>query len=131
MKLVSPVTFGGLALAGVLFLPASPSLAAPTQSGNGYLAENTFTQSVKETYKDAKNDLKKVVNNITADGKSDEERYREERAKHVKEYREKVREARQEYKEKRTDAQKAYLKDHNQLPAREDFEKDLNMTPGK
>lgn len=131
MKLVSPVTFGGLALAGVLCLPALPTLAAPAQCGNGYLAENTFTQSVKETYKDAKNDLKKVVNNITEDGKSDEERYREERAKHVKEYHEKVREARHDYREKRTDAQKSYLKDHNQLPVKEDIEKDLNTRPGK
>lgn len=131
MKRVSPATFGGLALAGVLLLPASSVLAAQDQSGSGYLAENTFTQSVKETYNDAKNDLKKVVNNITADGKSDEERYREEREKHVKEYQDKVREARQEYREKRTDAQKAYLKDHNQLPAKEDVENDLNTIPRK
>lgn len=131
MKRVSPATFGCLALAGVLFLPASSALAASEQSGGGYLAENTFTQSVKETYNDAKNDLKKVVNNITADGKSDEERYREEREKHAKEYQEKVREARQEYREKRTDAQKAYLKDHNQLPVKEDVENDLNTIPQK
>lgn len=131
MKFSSPLAFGGLALAGMLFLPASASLSAPAQSDSGVLAENTFTQSVKETYRDAKNDLKKVVNNITEDGKSDEQKYREEREKHVKEYQEKVRDARQDYTEKRMDAQKAYLKDHGQLPAREDIEKDLNAAPVK
>ena len=67
MRFSSSLSFGGLALAGMLFLPASASLAAPAHSGNQLQAENTFTQSVKETYKGAKNDLKKVVNTITAD----------------------------------------------------------------
>ena len=131
MRFSSSLSFGGLALAGMLFLPASASLAAPAQSGNELQAENTFTQSLKETYNDAKNDLKKVVNNITADGKSDEQKYREEREKQVKEYHEKVRDARQDYAEKRMNAQKAYLKDHGQLPIKEDIEKDLNTVPVK
>lgn len=134
---------GCLALAGFVMIPMAQAGATPAPQGKAFtIAENTFSQSVKETYRDAKQDLKQAVNNITDNGRTDDQQYREEHREDLKDYqkavqdarkdyRDEVQKARKDYMDKRDDARKAYLKDHRQLPEKEDIEQDLNSVPMK
>ncbi len=128
MKRSKTFLTGCMALAGFALLPFTQAEASPAEFGR-LLADNTFTESVKDTYKDAKNDLKDMVDRISGDESSDVQKYRNERAEDLKNYHHKLLEARQEYVESRMEAQKDYLADHKHLPDKEDIQADLNAWP--
>lgn len=120
---------GCLLAAGLLLVPAASAHASGLT--NRFLAESSFTQSVKDGYQDIKKDVKETVNEITGDNKSDAQKFRERRDKDLHTYQKDVRDARKEYMKKREKAQQDYLKHHKELPLKEDLNKDLNVSPAK
>ena len=124
MKHKNALLNGCLLAAGLTLLPFAAAHA--TGLGNHFLAENSFTQSVKDGYQDIKKEVKETVGELTGNDKADAQEYRERRDKDMEKYRKDVRDARKGYAKKREEAQRDYLKHHKQLPFQEDVQKDLD-----
>lgn len=128
MKINNPLLTSCVFLAGLGMLPLSQAHAASAQYvDQHFLAENSFTESVKEGYQDLKANVKGAVNDMTGDERTDAQKFRAQREEDLKDYRKDVQDAREDYMEKRQDAQKTYLKNHSQLPVTEDFRKDMDV----
>lgn len=123
MKRNNSLLNGCLLAAGLTLLPFAAAHA--TSLSNHFLAENTFTQSVKDGYQDIKKEVKETVDELTGDDKTDTQKYQERRDKDLKKYQKEVRDAQKDYAKKREQAQREYLKHHKQLPFQEDLQKDL------
>jgi Skp family chaperone for outer membrane proteins len=122
MKHNNALLHGCLLAAGLTLLPFA---AHATGLSNHFLAENSFTQSVKDGYQDIKKEVKETVDELTGDDKTDTQKFQERRDKDLKE----VRDAQKDYAKKREKAQREYLKHHKQLPFQEDLQKDLESAP--
>ena len=108
----------------------APSVRRPRHRlSNHFLAENSFTQSVKDGYQDIKKEVKETVDELTGDDKTDTQKFQERRDKDLKKYQKEVRDAQKDYAKKREKAQREYLKHHKQLPFQEDLQKDLESAP--
>ena len=101
MKHNNALLHGCLLAAGLTLLPFA---AHATGLSNHFLAENSFTQSVKDGYQDIKKEVTETVDELTGDAQKD-------------------------YAKKREKAQREYLKHHKQLPFQEDLQKDLESAP--
>ncbi|WP_294625233.1 hypothetical protein [uncultured Bilophila sp.] len=110
-------------LAGLAFLPLSAAHASPTGQ---FVADSSFTESVKHGYQDLKRDMKETVDELAGDDANDRKSFEERRMDDLKTYHKEVREARQDYINKREQAQKDYLKHHRQLPVTENIKADLD-----
>ena len=126
MKHNNALLHGCLLAAGLTLLPFA---AHATGLSNHFLAENSFTQSVKDGYQDIKKEVKETVDELTGDDKTDTQKFQERRDKDLKKYQKEVRDAQKDYAKKREKAQREYLKHHKQLPFQEDLQKDLEVTP--
>ena len=115
MKHNNALLHGCLLAAGLTLLPFA---AHATGLSNHFLAENSFTQSVKDGYQDIKKEVKETVDELTGDDKTDTQKFQKE-----------VRDAQKDYAKKREKAQREYLKHHKQLPFQEDLQKDLESAP--
>ena len=122
MKHNNALLHGCLLAAGLTLLPFA---AHATGLSNHFLAENSFTQSVKDGYQDIKKEVKETVDELTGDDKTDTQKFQERRDKDLKKYQKEVRDAQKDYAKKREKAQREYLKHHKQLPFQEDLQKDL------
>ena len=110
MKHNNALLHGCLLAAGLTLLPFA---AHATGLSNHFLAENSFTQSVKDGYQDIKKEVKETVDELTGDDKTDTQKFQERR----------------DNAKKREKAQREYLKHHKQLPFQEDLQKDLESAP--
>lgn len=126
MKHNNVLLHGCLLAAGLTLLPFA---AHATGLSNHFLAENSFTQSVKDGYQDIKKEVKETVDELTGDDKTDTQKFQERRDKDLKKYQKEVRDAQKDYAKKREKAQREYLKHHKQLPFQEDLQKDLESAP--
>ena len=126
MKHNNALLHGCLLAAGLTLLPFA---AHATGLSNHFLAENSFTQSVKDGYQDIKKEVKETVDELTGDDKTDTQKFQERRDKDLKKYQKEVRDAQKDYAKKREKAQREYLKHHKQLPFQEDLQKDLESAP--
>ena len=124
----SHIALGGCLLAAGLLLAASAHASGPE---NRFLAESSFTQSVKDGYQDLKKDVKSTVNELTGDDKTAAQKFREQRDEDLRTYHEDVQDARKDYVKNRESAQKDYLEHHKELPLNEDLNKDLDAIPAK
>lgn len=113
MKHNNALLHGCLLAAGLTLLPFA---AHATGLSNHFLAENSFTQSVKDGYQDIKKEVKETVDELTGDDKTDTQKFQERRDKDLKKYQKEVRDAQKDYAKKREKAQREYLKHHKQLP---------------
>ena len=113
-------------LAGLTLLPFA---AHATSLSNHFLAENSFTQSVKDGYQDIKKEVKETSTSLPATTRPDTQKFQERRDKDLKKYQKEVRDAQKDYAKKREKAQREYLKHHKQLPSWEDLQKDLESAP--
>ena len=126
MKRNNALLHGCLLAAGLTLLPFA---AHATGLSNHFLAENSFTQSVKDGYQDIKKEVKETVDELTGDDKTDTQKFQERRDKDLKKYYKEVRDAQKDYVKEREKAQRQYLKHHKQLPFKEDLQKDLESAP--
>ena len=126
MKHNNALLHGCLLAAGLTLLPFA---AHATGLSNHFLAENSFTQSVKDGYQDIKKEVKETVDELTGDDKTDTQKFQERRDKDLKKYQKEVRDAQKDYAKKREKAQREYLKHHKQLPFQEDLQKDSKAPP--
>ena len=118
MKHNNALLHGCLLAAGLTLLPFA---AHATGLSNHFLAENSFTQSVKDGYQDIKKEVKETVDELTGDDKTDTQKFQERRDKDLKKYQKEVRDAQKDYAKKREKAQREYLKHQKQLPFQEDL----------
>jgi hypothetical protein len=115
---------GGLLLAGFVVLPAAHAASAEAR----LVADNSFTESVKEGYEDLKDSVKETFGGYTGDDREDARNYMERRQDDLKKYHDTVREARKDYIESRQNDREAYLKHHKELPQKEDINADLDLS---
>lgn len=128
MKINNPLLTSCVFLAGLGMLPLSQAHAASAQYvDQQLLAENSFTESVKEGYQDLKANVKGAVDDMTDQNRTDAQKFREQREEDLRDYRKDVQDAREDYMDKRQEAQKTYLKNHNQLPVTEDLRRDMDI----
>ena len=113
MKRNNALLHGCLLAAGLTLLPFA---AHATGLSSHFLAENSFTQSVKDGYRDIKKEVKETVDELTGDDKTDAQKFQERRDKDLKKYYKEVRDAQKDYVKEREKAQREYLKHHKQLP---------------
>ena len=83
MKHNNALLHGCLLAAGLTLLPFA---AHATGLSNHFLAENSFTQSVKDGYQDIKKEVKETVDELTGDDKTDTQKFQERRDKDLKKY---------------------------------------------
>lgn len=114
---------GGLLLAGLIILPSAHASSVKTQ----LVADNSFTQSVKDGYEDLKDSVKETFGGYTGDTSADTKNYMERRQDDIKTYRDRVRDARKDFMESRQKDQTDYLKHHKELPQKEDIKADMDM----
>ena len=110
MKRNNALLHGCLLAAGLTLLPFA---AHATGLSNHFLAENSFTQSVKDGYQDIKKEVKETVDELTGDDKTDAQKFQERRDKDLKKYYKEVRDAQKDYVKEREKAQRQYLKHHD------------------
>ena len=99
MKHKNALLNGCLLAAGLTLLPFAAAHA--TGLSSHFLAENTFTQSVKDGYQDIKKEVKETVDELTGDDKTDTQKYQERRDKDLKKYQKEVRDAQKDFAKKR------------------------------
>lgn len=114
----------GLLLAGLVVLPSAHATSADT----GLVADNSFTQSVKDGYEDLKDSVKETFGGYTGNARDDARNYIERRQDDLKKYHDTVREARKDYMEARQNDREAYLKHHKELPEKEDIQADMDLS---
>ena len=88
---------GGLLLAGFVVLPAAHAASDEAR----LVADNSFTQSVKEGYEDLKDSVKETFGGYTGNDREDARNYMEHRQAAVKKYHDTGREARKDLMEAR------------------------------
>lgn len=114
----------GLLLAGFVVLPSAHAASADAR----LVADNSFTQSVKDGYEDLKDSVKETFGGYTGNTRDDARNYIERRQDDLKKYHDTVREARKDYMEARQNDREAYLKHHKELPEKEDIQADMDLS---
>ena len=115
---------GGLLLAGFVVLPAAHAASAEAR----LVADNSFTQSVKEGYEDLKDSVNETFGGYTGNDRAHARNYMERRQADLKKYHDTVREASKDFMEARQSDREAYLKHHKELPQPEDIKADMDLS---
>ena len=115
MKHNNALLHGCLLAAGLTLLPFA---AHATGLSNHFLAENSFTQSVKDGYQDIKKEVKETVDELTGDDKTDTQKFQERRDKDLKKYQKEVRDAQKDYAKKSSSPSRKTCKRISKAPPR-------------